>query len=76
MSICPERNETILTFPSNSASGLLQFFNISKLQTIDIIQAHKTLISCIAISNDGKLVATASEKVELKHKCGRKIIFV
>jgi hypothetical protein len=33
------------------------------LQVVNIVQAHKSPVSCIAMNSDGTLLATASDKV-------------
>ncbi|KAF1990870.1 hypothetical protein K402DRAFT_324009 [Aulographum hederae CBS 113979] len=43
-------------------SGSLLIFDATKLEAINVIEAHQTPISFISINNTGTLIATASEK--------------
>ncbi|KAK5107585.1 hypothetical protein LTR62_000979 [Meristemomyces frigidus] len=43
-------------------SGDVLLYDLTKMEEITVIQAHQAPLSCIAISNDGTLMATASEK--------------
>ena len=43
-------------------SGDVLLYDLSKMEEVTVIQAHQTPLSYIAISNDGKLMATSSEK--------------
>jgi hypothetical protein len=55
-----------LAYPSNaaSASGELLVFDAITLQAVNIVQAHKSPLSCIAFNFDGTLIATSSDKVQ------------
>jgi autophagy-related protein 18 len=44
-------------------SGDVELFDALESQTTNIIQAHKSPVSCISMNNSGTLLATASEKV-------------
>lgn len=43
-------------------SGDVLIYDLNKMEEVTVIQAHQTQLSCIAISNDGTLMATSSEK--------------
>ncbi|KAI8886582.1 WD40 repeat-like protein [Backusella circina FSU 941] len=43
-------------------SGDVELFDALESQTTNIIQAHKSPVSCISMNNSGTLLATASEK--------------
>ncbi|WPH04406.1 Autophagy-related protein [Acrodontium crateriforme] len=43
-------------------SGDVLLYDLNKMEEVTVIQAHQAPVSCIAINNDGKLMATASEK--------------
>lgn len=45
------------------ASGDVLIFDALSLQVVNIVQAHKSPVSCIAMNSDGTLLATASDKV-------------
>lgn len=59
--ICQVSNEnSFLVYPSPS-KGSFCIYNLHS-NTCDSIKAHESDIACISLSNDGKLIATASEK--------------
>ncbi|KAG2214923.1 hypothetical protein INT45_005653 [Circinella minor] len=43
-------------------SGDVEIFDALGIQLVNIVQAHKTPISCITMNSEGTLLATASEK--------------
>ena len=43
-------------------SGDVLIYDLNKMEEVTVIQAHQTQLSCIAISNEGTLMATSSEK--------------
>ncbi|OZJ06879.1 hypothetical protein BZG36_00230 [Bifiguratus adelaidae] len=45
-----------------AASGDVLIFDALSLQVVNIVQAHKTPVSCIAMNSEGTMLATASEK--------------
>ncbi|KAG0243669.1 WD40-repeat-containing domain protein [Mortierella sp. GBAus27b] len=47
---------------SHGPSGDVLIFNAINLQVVNIVQAHKTSVSNIAINSEGTLLATASDK--------------
>ncbi|KAK5000387.1 autophagy protein [Elasticomyces elasticus] len=49
---------------SNNAamSGDVLIFDADKLEEVNVIQAHKAPLSCVALNNESTLLATASEK--------------
>ncbi|KAK3678013.1 autophagy protein [Recurvomyces mirabilis] len=47
---------------SEAMSGDVLLYDLNKMEEVTVIQAHQTPLSCIAMSNDGTLMATASEK--------------
>ncbi|KAL1923004.1 uncharacterized protein VTP21DRAFT_9380 [Calcarisporiella thermophila] len=44
------------------ASGDVMLFDAISLQVVNIVQAHKSPIACVAINSEGTMVATASDK--------------
>ncbi|KAF2645391.1 WD40 repeat-like protein [Massarina eburnea CBS 473.64] len=44
------------------SSGEVLVYDATKLESVNIIEAHNSPLSCIALNNDGTLMATASEK--------------
>ncbi|KAG0164058.1 autophagy protein [Apophysomyces sp. BC1034] len=50
------------TSQSNNASGDVEIFDACSLRLADIVQAHKSPLSCITMNSEGTLLATASEK--------------
>ncbi|KAI7861001.1 WD40-repeat-containing domain protein [Circinella umbellata] len=58
---------TTPTTPNSSThaslvSGDVEIFDALGIQLVNIVQAHKTPISCITMNSEGTLLATASEK--------------
>ncbi|KAK2746351.1 autophagy protein [Myotisia sp. PD_48] len=43
-------------------SGEVLIFDALKLEAINVVEAHKSPLSCVALSSDGTLLATASDK--------------
>lgn len=43
-------------------SGDVLLYDLNNMEEVTVISAHQTAVSCLAISNDGKLMASASEK--------------
>jgi autophagy-related protein 18 len=43
-------------------SGEILIYDATKLEAVNVIEAHNSPLSCIALNNDGTLLATASEK--------------
>lgn len=52
--------------PSNThvppTSGDVLIFDTQKLEAINVIEAHKSPLSCLALNSEGTLLATASDK--------------
>lgn len=44
------------------SSGEVLIYDATKLEAVNVIEAHNSPLSCIALNNDGNLMATASEK--------------
>lgn len=65
----PSRSASSTVFSSTQTSqpyyvnGDIEIFDALSLQLVNIVQAHKSPISNIAMNADGTLLATASEKV-------------
>lgn len=59
------------TGSSNPAyvSGDVELFDALGPQTTNIVQAHKSAVSCISMNSEGTLLATASEKVSFQTSC-------
>lgn len=47
---------------NNTKTGDIIIFDLDKLQPVFVIEAHKNNIAALALSSDGTLLATASEK--------------
>ncbi|CAG8951959.1 hypothetical protein HYFRA_00005766 [Hymenoscyphus fraxineus] len=43
-------------------TGHVMIFDTLKLKPVNVVEAHRAPLSCIALNNDGTLLATASEK--------------
>ncbi|KAJ5587315.1 Autophagy-related protein 18 [Penicillium hispanicum] len=43
-------------------SGEVLVFDVSKLEAINVIEAHRSPLACITLNSDGTLLATASDK--------------
>ncbi|KAF2492015.1 WD40 repeat-like protein [Lophium mytilinum] len=43
-------------------SGEVLIFDATKMEAVNVVEAHNSPLSCIALNNDGTLLATASEK--------------
>ena len=63
--LSPSSDNCYLVYPSNASSALgeLLIFDAVKLQAVNIIQAHKSPLSCLAFNYEGSMVATSSDKV-------------
>lgn len=65
----PARSSMSPFSPSNGSSnpsyvsGDVELFDALGPQTTNIVQAHKSAVSCISMNSEGTLLATASEKV-------------
>ncbi|KAF2458889.1 protein-vacuolar targeting protein Atg18 [Lineolata rhizophorae] len=44
------------------SSGEVMLHDLSKLEAVNVVEAHQTPLSCVALNSDGTLLATASEK--------------
>ena len=44
------------------SSGEVLIYDATKMEAVNVIEAHNSPLSCIALNNDGTLLATASEK--------------
>ncbi|KAJ3024618.1 UNVERIFIED_CONTAM: autophagy protein [Siphonaria sp. JEL0065] len=63
--LSPSSENCFLAYPpstSGTSSGDLLIFDVVNLQAVNIVQAHKSPLSCIVFSYDGTLVATSSDK--------------
>ncbi|EGF76294.1 hypothetical protein BATDEDRAFT_14943 [Batrachochytrium dendrobatidis JAM81] len=63
-SLSPSSENCFFAYPSNAStsSGEVLLFDAINLQAVNIVQAHKSSLSCIAFNYDGTLIATASDK--------------
>lgn len=50
--------------PSTNGVGDIEIYDTNDMKLSNIVQAHKSPISCIVMNSDGTLLATASEKVK------------
>ncbi|ORY51241.1 hypothetical protein BCR33DRAFT_780263 [Rhizoclosmatium globosum] len=63
--LSPSSENCFLAYPpstTGASAGDLLVFDALNLQAVNIIQAHKSALTCIQFSYDGTLVATASDK--------------
>ena len=62
--LSPSSDNCYLAYPPNTsgAAGELLVYDAINLQAVNIIQAHKSPLSCIAFNYDGTMIATASDK--------------
>ncbi|KAI9203747.1 WD40-repeat-containing domain protein [Polychytrium aggregatum] len=62
--LSPSSENCFMAYPTNTSgsTGELLIFDTITLQAVNIIQAHKSPIGCIAFSFDGTMVATSSDK--------------
>ncbi|TPX32293.1 hypothetical protein SmJEL517_g04580 [Synchytrium microbalum] len=62
--LSPSSDNCFLAYPPNTsgAAGDLLIYDAINLQAVNIIQAHKSPLSCIAFNYDGTMVATSSDK--------------
>ncbi|KAH7116089.1 WD40-repeat-containing domain protein [Dendryphion nanum] len=47
---------------TSPTTGEVLIYDATKLETVNMIEAHNSPLSCIALNNEGTLLATASEK--------------
>lgn len=60
--LCPHNNNSLLVFPGQE-KGQVQMVNLADAKMApSIIAAHEAALACISLSQDGSLLATASEK--------------
>ncbi|TPX58968.1 hypothetical protein PhCBS80983_g02797 [Powellomyces hirtus] len=62
--LSPSSDNCYIAYPPNAsgAAGELLLFDAISLQAINILQAHKSPLSCIGFNYDGTMVATASDQ--------------
>ncbi|KAF2020062.1 WD40 repeat-like protein [Aaosphaeria arxii CBS 175.79] len=53
----PPKNDSV-----TPSSGEVLIYDATKLEAVNVIEAHNSPLSCIALNNEGTLLATASEK--------------
>ena len=63
--LAPSPDNCYLAYPSNSSAnnGEVMIFDTIKLQSVNIISAHKSALACTSFNLDGTLLATSSDKV-------------
>lgn len=62
LSLSPHHAPSLLAYPSNNHSGGVVVFDAENLRAIWTIEAHDSILSAMAFSQDGQLLATASTK--------------
>ena len=55
-------SRVILCFPGSSDKGDVVVFDVAGQKIISVVEAHESPVQSIAVSSDGKLLATASTK--------------
>ncbi|KAI8590485.1 autophagy protein [Geranomyces variabilis] len=62
--LSPDSDNCYIAYPPNAsgAAGELLLFDAISLQAINILQAHKSPLSCIGFNYKGTMVATASDQ--------------
>ena len=60
--ISTDKNKTIIAYPYKNTKGCVHIKSYEKNIKNQIINCHSTELNCIAINNDGSLLATASQK--------------
>ncbi|KAF2076453.1 hypothetical protein CYY_002256 [Polysphondylium violaceum] len=55
-------NTNYIVYPASPNNGNVLVMDVLTLETVNLIQAHKSQISALALSQDGTLLATASDK--------------
>ncbi|KAN0012537.1 hypothetical protein ACTFIU_007844 [Dictyostelium citrinum] len=55
-------NTNYIVYPASQNNGNILVMDVLTLETVNLIQAHKSQISALALSQDGTLLATASDK--------------
>lgn len=50
------------TISKETISGDVLIYDLNKMEEVTVISAHQTGVSCLAVNNDGTLLASASEK--------------
>lgn len=59
----PSSDNCYLAYPANATTGEVLLFDAIQLQTINILQAHKSPLSYMSFNHDGTMLATSSDKV-------------
>ncbi|RKP13495.1 WD40-repeat-containing domain protein [Piptocephalis cylindrospora] len=69
IALSPSSENCYLVYPSHSpssaspfAGGDILIFDTLSLQVVNMVQAHKSPVSCVSINSDGTMMATASDK--------------
>lgn len=55
-------SRVILCFPGSSEKGDVVVFDVAGQKVVGVVEAHESPVQAIAVSSDGKLLATASTK--------------
>lgn len=61
--LSPSSDSCYIAYPANTTTGEVLIFDAIQLQTVNILQAHKSPVACLAFNYDGTLLASASDKV-------------
>ena len=61
--LSPSSENCFIAYPANASTGEVLIFDAINLQTVNIMQAHKSPLSHLAFNYDGTMLATASDKV-------------
>eukprot|EP01132_Coremiostelium_polycephalum_P004017 gene4017-5021_t len=55
-------NTNYIVYPASQSNGNILVMDVYNLETVNLIQAHKSQISAMVLNQDGTLLATASDK--------------
>eukprot|EP00127_Corallochytrium_limacisporum_P005022 Clim_evm18s197 gene=Clim_evmTU18s197 len=62
VALSPDQDNNFLAYPANANTGELLIFDVRSIQAVNVLQAHKSPVRCIAFNQSGTMIATASDK--------------
>jgi len=60
--LSPSEENCYLAYPGSTDKGTVVIFDALTLQVVNVVEAHKTVVSRLAINASGTLIATSSNK--------------